>query len=85
MVPVIWWVFSRLDRERWKGTFLVWFVFLYGMGRPLSEFFRAAEKREPFLGNLTASQLVCMVAALAAGIYLLALFNRSRGIMPSAD
>ena len=64
-------VFVVLDQKRWRGTLMVWFVMLYGIGRPLTEFFRAAEKRNVVIGPLTLSEAVCLAAALLAGIALI--------------
>jgi len=69
-------VFHRLDRARWRGTLVLWFVLLYGVGRPLTEWFREAPERVPTVGPLTASQVVCMIAALVAVLALLAVSNR---------
>ena len=63
--------FLVLDRERWRGLLMAWFVMLYGIGRPLAEFFRAAEKRNVVLGPLTLSEAVCLTAALVASVVLL--------------
>lgn len=65
-------VFARLDRDRWKGTLLFWFVLLYGLGRPLTELFRAEDELRMAVGPVSASQLTCLAAALlAAGLLLL--------------
>ena len=74
VLVVIAFVLHRLDRMRWQGTLLLWFVMLYGVGRPASEWLRDAPERVPTVGPLTASQAVCMVAAVACGIAL----SRSR-------
>lgn len=63
--------FLALDRKRWKGTLILWFVFLYGIGRPVTEFFRASEKRIPVVGPFTSAQLICLIAALVAGVALI--------------
>jgi len=68
-------VFVALDRKRWKGTLLAWFVLLYGIGRPLTEFFRAPEKLDPIIGPLTLSQAVCFAAALVAGLILIVVWH----------
>lgn len=65
-------VFVALDRKRWRGTLLAWFMMLYGIGRPLTEFFRAPEKLNPVIGPLTLSQAVCLTAAIVAGLALIA-------------
>ncbi|MCP4569914.1 MAG: prolipoprotein diacylglyceryl transferase [FCB group bacterium] len=64
-------VFVALDQKRWKGTLMAWFVMLYGIGRPIAEFFRAPEKLHAVIGPLTLSQAVCLVAALVAGLVLI--------------
>jgi len=63
-------IFVILDRKRWSGTLPVWFVLLYGVGRPLAESFRAPEKINAVIGPLTLSQAVCSVGALIAGLLL---------------
>jgi len=79
---VIIFVFQILDRDRWHGALVLWFVGLYGLGRPLTEFFRAAGDRVPRVGPLTDSQVVCLGAAAVAAVVLLAW--RSRVVRPSA-
>lgn len=69
-------VFHLLDRRRWKGTLLMWFVMFYGIGRPLTELFRAAQERVPFLGPFTSSQAVCLAAALVSAVTLLVIQRR---------
>jgi phosphatidylglycerol:prolipoprotein diacylglycerol transferase len=64
-------VFAALDRKQWRGTLLAWFVMLYGIGRPLTEFFRAPEKLDAVIGPLTLSQAICFTAALISGSALL--------------
>ena len=74
-------VFARLDAQRWKGTFVVWFVLLYGIGRPLSELWRATDELRMPIGPFSASQLTCLTAALVAGVLLLLLRrNQNPGI-----
>jgi phosphatidylglycerol:prolipoprotein diacylglycerol transferase len=63
--------FLKLDRQRWKGLLMAWFVMIYGIGRPLAEFFRASEKRILFIGPFTLSEALCLTAALVAGIVLI--------------
>jgi phosphatidylglycerol:prolipoprotein diacylglycerol transferase len=60
-----------LNNNRWRGTLIAWFVMLYGIGRPLTEFFRAPEQFDPVIGLLTLSQVICFTAALIAGLVLL--------------
>lgn len=63
-------VFYHLNQARWRGTLVLWFVLLYGLGRPLTEWFREAPERVPTAGPLTASQAVCMVAAVVCAVAL---------------
>ncbi len=83
MLIVIAFTLERLDRPRWRGTLLLWFVMLYGVGRPLTEWFRAAPERVPTAGPFTASQVTCTAAAFVAAVALLALRDRCAGV-PSA-
>jgi len=64
-------VFQVLDKQRWRGTFTAWFVLFYGVGRPLTELFRAPDDRVVWYGPLSSSQLVCVTASLVAAIVLL--------------
>ncbi len=59
-------VLTALDRERWKGMLIFWFVALYGVGRPLTELFRGDGPRVPDVGFLTASQAACLLAAIVS-------------------
>jgi phosphatidylglycerol:prolipoprotein diacylglycerol transferase len=79
MLIVIAFTLDRLDRPRWRGTLLLWFVMLYGVGRPLTEWFRDAPERVPTAGPFTASQVTCAAAAFVAAVALLALRNRRAG------
>lgn len=63
-------VFSRLDHQRWKGTFVLWFVLIYGLGRPLTELFRAPDELRMPIGPFSASQLTCVAAAVVAAALL---------------
>ncbi len=76
-------VFARLDRRRWKGTLVAWFVLLYGLGRPLTELFRATDELRMPIGPFSASQLTCVTAALLAAVLLL-LVRLQRGAAPGS-
>ncbi len=67
-------VFKVLKYERWRGTMLLWFLALYGLGRATSEFFRGDFDHHIYIGSLTLSQLVCFFAA-GASILLLILWR----------
>ena len=60
-------VFAVLDRERWRGTMLFWFLIMYGLGRAATEVFRAdLPERGLILGPLSLSQLLCLAAAVVS-------------------
>ena len=73
-------VFARLDAQRWKGTLVAWFVLIYGLGRPLTELFRAPDELRMPVGAFSASQVTCVAAALVAAIALPFLRPRHRGV-----
>ncbi len=64
-------VFKVLNYEKWRGTMLLWFLALYGLGRTATEFFRGDFDHHLYVGPLTLSQFICM---LAAGVSILLLF-----------
>ena len=43
---------------------LLWFLALYGTGRAMTEFFRGDFDHHLFVGPLTLSQLICLLAAV---------------------
>jgi len=63
-------VFKKLNYDRWKGTMLLWFLALYGTGRAATDFFRGDFDHHLFVGPLTLSQLICLLAAGASIILL---------------
>jgi len=63
-------VFKKLKYEKWRGAMLFWFLALYGIGRAATEFFRGDFDHHLFVGPLTLSQLICLVAAGASIILL---------------
>jgi phosphatidylglycerol:prolipoprotein diacylglycerol transferase len=63
-------VFKKLKYEKWRGTMLLWFLALYGTGRAATEFFRGDFDHKLFVGPLTLSQFICLVAAGASIILL---------------
>ncbi len=73
-------VFSRLDPRRWKGMLVAWFVLLYGIGRPLSELFRATKELRMPIGPFSASQATCLASAAVAGLILLVYNARRRSV-----
>ncbi|MHC4242418.1 MAG: prolipoprotein diacylglyceryl transferase [Planctomycetota bacterium] len=63
-------VFKKLKYEKWRGAMLLWFLTLYGTGRAATEFFRGDFDHHLFVGPLTLSQLICLLAAGASIILL---------------
>ncbi|MFO0838470.1 MAG: prolipoprotein diacylglyceryl transferase family protein [Phycisphaerae bacterium] len=66
-----------------SGALLAWFVLIYGVGRPLTELFRADLAERPQFGAVSASQVVCALAAAAAVIILWRLHQPKRGSWPA--
>ena len=65
-------VFSRLKSHRWQGTKLLWFLLLYGVGRAATDFLRGDTEGPLYLGLLSLTQLLSVVAGVAALILLVA-------------
>lgn len=66
-------VLVTLERRRWHGLLTLWFVFLYGLARPVTEFFRLPTDRPAFLGALTLSQTICLAGSVIslAGLWVI--------------
>ena len=75
VVVCIFVVFKVLKYERWRGTMLLWFLALYGLGRTATEFFRGDFDHHLYIGGLTLSQLICLIAA-GVSVILLFLWRR---------
>ena len=52
-----------LKRESWRGTMLLWFLILYGIGRAATELWRGDTDHRLYIGPLTLSQLICLIVA----------------------
>ena len=71
-------VFAMLDRERWRGTLLFWFLIMYGLGRAATEVYRAdLADRGLIVGPLSLSQLLCLAAAVVSTCVLVAWHKRN--------
>jgi len=75
VVVCIFAVFKFLKYQRWRGTMLLWFLFLYGTGRAVTEFFRGDVEHHFYIGGLTLSQIICFVSA---GVSIILLLLRRR-------
>ncbi len=82
MLVIILAAFVWLDRERWQGTALLWFLLLYGLGRPLIEIWRADAHHVSAAIPVSIAQIICLAAAGAALITLVTLHRRRE---PPAD
>lgn len=73
-------VFRILKRERWRGTMLLWFLILYGVGRAATELWRGDADHHLYIGPLTLSQLICLATAGISILVLYFLQHRRRAI-----
>jgi phosphatidylglycerol:prolipoprotein diacylglycerol transferase len=69
-------VFTALRSDRWRGTKLLWFLALYGVGRAATDFLRGDADRSSYIGPLAITQLICLAAAVVALVALLAVYER---------
>lgn len=69
LMLVILTVFAALRADRWRGTKLLWFLLLYGVGRAATDFLRG-DRDAPHLGPFTLTQLICLAAATAVALLL---------------
>ncbi len=70
-------VFRLLRHERWRGTMLLWFVGIYGIGRAVTDMFRGDADRYIYVGPVTLTQLICIAAAIVSISTLLLCRRRS--------
>jgi phosphatidylglycerol:prolipoprotein diacylglycerol transferase len=77
-------VFRLLPSERWRGTMLLWFVGIYGIGRAAIDTFRGDADHLTYIGPITLTQLICLVAA-AASIGVLLFFHHHRSVDSSKE
>lgn len=71
-------VFIILRSQKWRGTKLFLFLAIYGIGRAFIEFFRGDFEQHRYIGSLTLSQLLCIIAAGISIIILIIKFKLSR-------
>ncbi len=69
-------VFRALRSDRWRGTKLLWFLALYGLGRATTDFLRGDTDSVFYIGPLTITQLICLAAAAAALATLMVVYQR---------
>ncbi len=63
-------VFMQLKSDRWRGTKLLWFLVIYGVGRAATDVFRGDTEGHLYLGLISLTQLLCISAAVAALVAL---------------
>jgi phosphatidylglycerol---prolipoprotein diacylglyceryl transferase len=78
VLVVTWAVLRWVNRPSWRGTLLLWFLAVYGVGRASTEFFRGDIKPEGSLGPLTYSQWLCLAASAVSVLSLLIYSRRSQ-------
>ena len=64
-------VFKVLPRERWRGTMLLWFISIYGLGRTAIDMFRGDTDRYIYVGPVTLTQIICLTTAVTSALLLL--------------
>jgi phosphatidylglycerol:prolipoprotein diacylglycerol transferase len=78
--------FARLRSPRWRGTKLLWFLFIYGLGRAGTDFLRGDTEGHLYLSPLSLTQLLCPAAACAALLILVIHVRRpDRRSLPAVD
>ena len=71
-------VLNILKRDRWRGTKLLWFLAIYGVGRAAIDVFRGDASRYIYIGPVTLTQLACLAVAIVSAVLLIVLTRRSR-------
>jgi len=64
------WVVGKLDRRRWQGTMLLWFLAIEGATVATCECFRGDFQEHVCLGPVTLSQLLALIAAIVSLVLL---------------
>ncbi len=77
--------FRALTNSRWRGTMLLWFMAIYGLGRPITEIWRGDLEHRVMLGPLSLSQLICLATATLSILILYILAPYTRTETPTAD
>lgn len=70
-------VFAWLRSDWWRGTRLLWFLTLYGLGRAALDFLRGDNEHYLISGVLTLTQLICLIVSVAALLALASWFDSS--------
>ncbi len=78
-------VFAALRSDRWRGTKLLWFLLLYGVGRAATDFLRGDTESPVYVGPFAITQLICLAAAGAALIALTWMHRHRSSSMQTFD
>lgn len=70
--------FRLLTDNRWRGTMLLWFLAIYGLGRAATEIWRGDLQQRPMLGPFSLSQVICLVVSLLSILALCILTRHIR-------
>jgi phosphatidylglycerol:prolipoprotein diacylglycerol transferase len=70
------WVCRSLDRRRWQGTMLLWFLAIEGATVAACECFRGDFQQHVCLGPVTLSQLLALIAATGSLVLLIVCARR---------
>lgn len=73
-------VFAALPSDRWRGTKLLWFLAIYGIGRAATDFLRGDADGRLSVGPLTLTQALCFIAAVLATLALSLATRQSNGL-----
>lgn len=78
-------VFKVLASDRWRGTRLLWFMALYGLGRALTDVLRGDAERSQAIEALTMTQRICLAAAAVAFVVLAIFWMSQSSPNPSRE
>jgi phosphatidylglycerol:prolipoprotein diacylglycerol transferase len=63
-------VFVMLRSQQWRGTKLLWFLAIYGLGRAATDFLRGDTEGHLYFGLLSLTQVLCLIGANVAFVVL---------------
>jgi len=78
LMVVILLVFVATISPRWRGTKLLWFLAIYGVGRAATDMLRGDTEGYRYLGFLSLTQMLCLAAAIGAYLALALWTHRTR-------
>lgn len=76
-------LFAWLRADRWQGTKLLWFLVVYGLGRAATDFLRGDTEGPLYLGLMSLTQWLCLIATAGALVALALLSRRPRRTVES--